>query len=85
MQQVQLLKNAVVLIFPEKKKSVSLFHEGPESLPCTAFLVPSVPKYALIELGAFYLAAWVLVGPINCLHLSTAFEATNSIPVQTSV
>jgi hypothetical protein len=44
MHVVQLLKNAVGLKELLKKKSVSLLTEGPESLPCTAFRVPSVPK-----------------------------------------
>jgi hypothetical protein len=69
----------------EKKKSVSFFQLGPESLPWTAFLVLSVPKTALIDLGALYLAAAELVGPINYLHFSTAFSAINSIPVETSL
>ena len=84
-QQVQLLNWAVVLIFCEKKKSVSLFQLGPESLPWTAFFVSSVPKIPLIEWGAYYLALNELVGPINCRHLSTAFGAISSIPVDTSV
>jgi hypothetical protein len=82
---VQLEKKAVGFIFPEKKKSVSLFQLGPESLPCTAFLVLSVPNNALTELGAVYLAWSVLVGPIIALHFSTALDATNSIPVTTSL
>lgn len=72
-------------MFGEKKKSVSLFQLGPESLPCTAFLVLSVPNKALIEYGEFYYATRVLVGPIKDLHFSTAFSATSSIPVTTSL
>ena len=83
-QVVQLVKKAGGFMFPEKKKSVSLFQLGPESLPWTAFLVLSVPKIALREFGALYLAWRELVGPINYLHFSTALEATSSMPVTTS-
>jgi hypothetical protein len=67
------------------QKSVSLFIEPIESLPCTAFLVPSVPNAARNVLGAVYLATIELVGPINYLHLSTALSATSSIPTTKSL
>lgn len=51
-----------------------------ESLPWTAFFVPSYPYLALIELGASYLALRELVGPIKFLHFLIASWATNSIP-----
>lgn len=51
-----------------------------ESLPCTAFLVPSYPYLARIEFGAYYLAFKELVGPINVLHFLIASGANNSIP-----
>lgn len=84
-QQVQLLKKAVGLIAPLKKKSVSLLTLGPESLPWTAFLVPSVPNIALNEEGTFCLATRVLVGPMTYLHFSIAFSETISMPVTTSL
>jgi len=61
MHRVQLFSTPVVFIIleegsPPKKKSSSLLADSWESLPWTAFLVPSVPKRALIELGASYLA-----------------------------
>lgn len=43
-----------------------------ESLPWTAFLVPSYPYLALIELGAYYLAFKELVGPMKVLHFLMA-------------
>ena len=90
MQSEQLLSIAVVFIglvlgSPLNQKSVSLFIDPTESLPCTAFLVPSVPNNALIELGFSVLATKVLVGPITYLHLSTAFSATSSMPTTTSL
>ena len=50
--QVQLFNRAVVLIDDPKMKSSSLCAEGFESDPWQAFLVPSVPKRALIDPGA---------------------------------
>jgi hypothetical protein len=90
MQSVQLFKTAVLLIFfwlgsPPKKKSTSLVADYTESLPWTAFFVPSVPKRALIEFGASALAFSVLVGPINYLHPFMASLETSSIPTTTSL
>ena len=89
-QSAQLLSWAVVFIYfafpsPPKKKPFSLAYDPPESEPWQAFLVPSVPKRALNELGASYLALRVLVGPIRFLHLVTASSATNSNPTTTSL
>lgn len=80
-----MLKKAVGLIYPLKKKSLSLLTLGPESLPWTAFLVPSVPNIDLIDDGAFCLATCVFVGPMTYLHLSIAFSETISKPVTTSL
>ena len=67
-----------------KKKLDSRLYDPTESAPWTAFLVPSVPNLALIELGDSYYAFYVLVGPHTCLHLFTASSETNSIPIDTS-
>ena len=61
MQREQLSKTAVVFIerlaaSPPKKYSDSLAADSILSLPWTAFLVPSVPKRALIDPGASSLA-----------------------------
>ena len=69
---------------PSNQKAVSFFIELEESEPWSAFLVPSVPKYALNDSGASFFAAREFVGPMAALHLSTAFSATNSIPITTS-
>jgi hypothetical protein len=71
--------------FGLKKKSSSLFALTNESLPCTAFLVPSVPYRALIDLGAYFLALSELVGPINSLQALIPFLFISSIPMQTSL
>jgi hypothetical protein len=91
-QRVQLFNIAVVFILllpvllsSSKKKASSLFIDIYESLPCTAFFVPSVPKIALNELGASLLATSVLVGPISFLHSSTALSLTSSKPTTTSL
>lgn len=55
-----------------------------ESLPWTAFLVPSSPYLALIELGAYSLAFNEFVGPIKFLHFLIASGATSSIPTAKS-
>lgn len=55
-----------------------------ESLPCTAFLVPSYPYFPLIELGAYYLAFNEFVGPMKVLHFLIASGATSSIPTAKS-
>ena len=68
MHSEQLLTTAVVGIFLSslpKKKFSSRSADSFESLPWTAFLVPSVPNKPLIEFGASALAFYVLVGPIN--------------------
>jgi hypothetical protein len=79
------LKKAVGLIYPLKKKSDSLLTLGPESLPWTAFLVPSVPNTDLRDEGTLCLATIELVGPISYLHFSIAFSETISMPVTTSL
>jgi len=76
---------ARVFELPPKKNSHSLVADSTESLPWTAFLVPSVPNIALRELGASYLAYAEFVGPINCLHPFIAPVLANSIPTQTSL
>lgn len=83
-QHVQLLPMKVDGIAGLKKKSTSRFADGPESDPCTAFLVPSVPNWALNDLGASYFAVSELVGPITDLQLAIAFSETISMPVTTS-
>ena len=45
-----------------KKKAISLLALALESEPWVAFLVPSMPKRALIESGRFSLAVIELVG-----------------------
>lgn len=72
-QRVQLLMTAVVFIAleangPPKKNSVSFLADSSESLPCTAFLVPSVPNKALRDPGASAFAYAELVGPMKFLH-----------------
>jgi hypothetical protein len=68
---VQLFITAVVCIglawvlFPLNQKSLSRLNETAESEPWTAFLVPSVPKRPLIEVGAWVLAVAEFVGPIT--------------------
>lgn len=67
-----------------KKKSSSLFALSTESDPWTAFLVPSVPKTPLMELGASFLAVSELVGPMNYLQAWIPSFWMSSIPMQTS-
>ena len=47
-------------------------------------MVPSYPYRALKDLGAYYLALFELVGPINFLHLVIALGAMSSIPREKS-
>lgn len=56
MQTVQLVNTAVDACFVLKNKSDSFFQLGPEALPWMAFFRVSVPKCALIVLGASYFA-----------------------------
>lgn len=84
--KVQLLMTPVDgIVFGLKKKSSSLFALSKESEPCTAFLVPSVPKTPLIEFGASFRATSELVGPINYLQAWIPFILISSIPMQTSL
>lgn len=88
-QSVQLLITAVVFIirlanFPPKKNSVSLAADSLESLPWTAFLVPSVPKTALRDYGFSALAVSEFVGPMKSLHPAIAPLEASSIPMHTS-
>jgi len=89
-QREQLLSIAVVFILrvlasPPNQYSISLFIDACESLPCTAFFCPSVPKYARIDYGASSLALCEFVGPMTALHSLTALSFTNSIPTTTSL
>lgn len=68
MHKLQLLKHAVVFMDPPKKKLFSRAEDVKESLPWTAFLVPSVPNKALREPGASAFAFAVLVGPMKLLQ-----------------
>ena len=90
MQRVQSFNKAVVFIFlvlasPPNQKSVSLFIDDYESLPCTQFFCPLVPNNALIVFGATFLALFESVGPMLLRHSSTAFSLTSSIPTTTSL
>ena len=84
-QSVQLLITPVVGICLLKKKFSSLLALSVESLPWTAFLVPSVPKTALNELGASLFATSELVGPMNYLQPEMAPLLMSSMPTQTSL
>lgn len=68
----------------EKIKPNYLSTDWGESLPWTAFLVPSYPYFPLIEFGASSLAFNELVGPIKFLHFLMASGATSSIPTAKS-
>lgn len=68
MHKLQLFKHAVLFMDSPKKKPFSRAEDVNESLPCTAFLVPSVPNKALREPGASAFAFAVLVGPMKLLQ-----------------
>eukprot|EP00002_Diphylleia_rotans_P017558 TRINITY_DN3408_c0_g1_i1.p1 TRINITY_DN3408_c0_g1~~TRINITY_DN3408_c0_g1_i1.p1 ORF type:complete len:126 (-),score=8.33 TRINITY_DN3408_c0_g1_i1:332-709(-) len=71
-QRVQKVKHAVVgrlWASDPKKNPVSRAALALLSLPCAAFLVPSVPKRPRIESGACSLATAVFVGPIYYKHV----------------
>jgi len=86
-----LLRTAVVCIglaevfSPPNQKSVSRLADPAESEPWTQFLVSSVPKRPLIEVGAWALQVIEWVGPITWRHFLTASAATSSKPMQTSL
>ena len=68
----------------EKKNYSYLTAEAGESDPWAAFCTPSLPNFALIELGLSFLAWAGLVGPRSLLHLATQSSATSSRPTTRS-
>ena len=70
--------------YEEKMYPSSLAADWAESLPWHAFLVPSVPKLALILYGAYFFAFSLLVGPRVFRQRLIASGAMSSSPTAKS-